>query len=71
MWNSVENPMVVDRYWADKEQEPKVIATCAGCEEDILEGQDIYEFAEGSVHNNSECCEQYVQAISMMKVAGE
>ena len=68
----IENPMVLDANWRHLEHpEPKVIDQCAGCQEEIYEGQDIFEFAEGSVHDNSECCKQYVGSISICKVAGE
>lgn len=67
----IENPMVIDRLWADKEQDLKVIGECEGCHEDILEGQDIYVFNDGMVHQDQECCIQYIGSISIIKVAGE
>lgn len=68
----IENPMVVDRYWND---EPHVVGECAGCGENIYAGEDIYDY-EGElelilVHQNTECCEQFVSDRSRCKVAGE
>lgn len=67
----VENPMVIDSLWRHLEQEPKVVGECEGCHEDILEGDDVYDFDGGLVHQDSECCMQYVANMSVCKVAGE
>jgi hypothetical protein len=60
----IENPMVIDRLWRHHEQEPKVIGECAGCWGDITANEHWYEFQEGKevvlVHQESECCKQYV-----------
>lgn len=71
-----ENKMVLDSHWRHLEKEPKVIDECLGCMEDIIAGEDVYEFMSLTgdtviVHQNSECCQQYVGAISNCKVAGE
>lgn len=71
MKGDLENPMFLDSQWRHLEKELKVVDYCQGCSEEIYEGQDIYEFAEGSVHNDSECCKQYIGSISLIKVAGE
>lgn len=73
---SIENPMVVDSHWRHLERKPKVIGECAGCHEDILEGQDILECNEFGneevlLHQDSECAYQFVTNISFCKVAGE
>jgi hypothetical protein len=72
----IENAMVKDSLWKEREQKPKVINECLGCMEDIYEGEDVYEFTSLTgetvlVHQNAECCQQYVGAISFCKVAGE
>lgn len=67
----IENPMVIDSHWRHLEREPKVIGECAGCHEDIYEGEDIYDFDSGLVHQDSECCQQYVAEMSVCKLAGE
>lgn len=67
----VENPMVIDSIWRKHECEPKVIGECAGCQEDIYEGQYIYDFDGELVHQNPECCMNYVANMSVCKIAGE
>lgn len=67
--NVIENPMVIDRLW--DEPELKVIGCCEGCGDDVLEGQDIYEFDGSMVHQNANCCLDYVSTKSFSKVAGE
>lgn len=66
----VENPMVLPV------KEPKVIGECVGCQEDIYEGEPVYEFhgcdANGALfHENAVCCLQYVSEMSVCKIAGE
>jgi hypothetical protein len=67
----IENPMVIDSLWKYREQEPEIIGTCEGCGDDILEGEDIYDFDGGLVHQDSDCCLQYVANMSRCRVAGE
>jgi hypothetical protein len=61
----IENPMVIDSLWKHQEDHRSVIGECAGCEEDIVGGQNYYEFTMSVVekvyvHQNPECCMQYV-----------
>jgi hypothetical protein len=71
----IENPMVIDKLWKEKEQEPKVIGDWAGCQEDILSGKDVYEFDDYGeivlIHQKSECCQHYVAEMSVCRIAGE
>lgn len=75
----VENAMVVDAHWRELEREPKVYGECAGCGDNIIAGQDYYEmeafngeFLETSlVHQNDDCCRQYVANTSFCRTAGE
>lgn len=72
----VENVMVLDSYWREKEREPKVICECAGCENEIFAGQDVYEFTEESgktvyIHDNLNCSRDYISSQSRSLVAGE
>ncbi|WP_284037429.1 hypothetical protein [Neobacillus sp. 114] len=79
----IENPMVIDSLWRHREKEPQVFGECAGCKEDIIAGDDYYEFvsveiAEGQahretilVHQSPECCQQYVGEMSFCRTAGE
>lgn len=73
----LENPMVVDSLWRHREQpEPKAIAECSGCEEEILEGETVLEFTDVDgetilVHQELDCCYQYVAGMARCKVAGE
>jgi len=53
------------------EPEPKIIAYCDGCGEGIYEGQDIYEFEDVILHQDSQCCEDYIGHFAITKVAGE
>ncbi|USK61305.1 hypothetical protein [Peribacillus asahii] len=65
----VENPMVMDGL--RERNEPKVVGECEGCHEAIYEGEDVYDFDGGLVHQDPDCCMQYVANISYCKVAGE
>jgi hypothetical protein len=72
----LDNPMVIDSLWRHREQEPKVVCECPGCEEDITEGDEVLEFTdvEGEtvlVHQDLECTYQYVAAMARCKIAGE
>jgi hypothetical protein len=76
MCREIENPMVIDAKWRHLEREPQIIGECAGCEEDIVSGESFYEFTMGVVskvfvHQNPECCMQYVAENSWCRVAGE
>ena len=53
------------------EPEPKIITYCDGCGKEIFEGDDIYEFEDVILHQNSECCENYISNFAITKVAGE
>ncbi|MEN0648882.1 hypothetical protein NSQ82_07615 [Caldifermentibacillus hisashii] len=63
---AVENPMV---HW--KEEEPKVVGYCEGCGEKIYEGDDVYDYDGGMIHQDSSCCMDYVANMSRCIVAGE
>lgn len=72
----VENPMVVDSLWREKEKEPAVFGECAGCMENIVACEDYYELEDSLgntvlVHQTSDCCWHYVAEISECKTAGE
>lgn len=73
--NEVENPMVIERIWQHKEQ-VKVIDECAGCMEDITEGEEVFEFTNmfgltALVHDNPRCCRALMADICVVKTAGE
>jgi hypothetical protein len=68
---NIENPMVVDSLWSQREKESKVVGECAGCQEDITADQDWYEVAGTTsngdqiiVHQSDDCCRQYVADMS-------
>jgi hypothetical protein len=67
----IENPMVIDSLWGAQEWQPPVIGECAGCEEDITANECYYEFQEGKetvlVHQESECCRNYVANMSICR----
>lgn len=72
----VENKMVVDSQWRHLEKKPQVFGECAGCQEDIIEGDAYYEVelnhgVTEMVHQKSECCMDYVSNMSYCKTAGE
>jgi hypothetical protein len=71
----VENPMILDSHWRHLEKEQKIIGECAGCHEDIVEGEDILvcnEFPneEVLIHQDNECVYQFVAGMSRCEVAG-
>jgi hypothetical protein len=71
MKGDIENPMVIDRLWRNQEWQPPVVGECAGCEEDITANECYYEFQEGKetvlVHQESECCRNYVSNMSICR----
>lgn len=71
----IENPMIIDSLWRDREKEPEVVGECAGCEEGIRANEDWYGFmlpdGERMIHQNAECCQQFIADISICKIAGE
>lgn len=72
----IENPMVNDKLWREKETEPKAIDECVGCLEDIYVGEAAYKFISITgqtvlVHQKAECCQQFIADISICEVAGE
>jgi hypothetical protein len=71
----IENPMVIDSLWSEREKEPEAIAECAGCGKDIYRGDDVYEFEDygeiALIHQKADCCQHYVSEMSFCKVAGE
>ncbi|MEK4150023.1 hypothetical protein NST02_23555 [Robertmurraya sp. FSL W8-0741] len=67
----IENPMVVDHLWRHLERTPKVVGTCEGCGEEILVGEDVYDFDGELVHQQSSCCMEFIANKSLCKVAGE
>lgn len=71
---NIENPMVLDSLWREREQEPKVFGECVGCQEDITANQYWYEVAQTTsegkhvlVHQSDECCRQYVAEMSFCR----
>jgi hypothetical protein len=74
MCREIENPMVIDAHWKPLE-EPKVFGECAGCKEDIVGGNDFYEIKTTNevlkVHQNPECCQQFVAEMAWCRTAGE
>lgn len=76
MRKEIENPMVIDAIWRNYEKEPAIVGECAGCLEDIYEGENILVFDDVHgetvmVHQDSECTYQYVSGMAYCKVAGE
>jgi len=71
----IENPMVIDSHWSEKEKEQTIIGECAGCQVDIYTGEDVYEFDDYGetvlIHQKSDCCMLYISEMSVCKVAGE
>jgi hypothetical protein len=70
----VENPMVIDSHWRHLEKEVRTFGECAGCEEDIAAGDDYFLITTPNeilkVHQNPECCFQYVGEMAWCKTAG-
>jgi len=51
--------------------EPVIVGVCEGCGQDIYEGEDVYDFSEGMIHQKASCCMEYVSGMSRYVVAGE
>jgi hypothetical protein len=72
----IENAMVVDSRWREREREPEVVDECAGCERAIYSGQEVYEFTQENgktvyIHDNLNCSRDYISSQSRSLVAGE
>jgi hypothetical protein len=73
----IENKIVLDSHWRALEQpEPQVFGECAGCQEDIIEGDAYYEIelnhdVTEMVHQKQSCCMDYVSNMSYCRTAGE
>jgi len=71
----IENPMVLDSYWRDRERSPEIYGECAGCGEFINEGEEYYEFdienMTYKIHEKSACCRDFISDISIIRTAGE
>lgn len=71
--NEIENPMVVDSKWRELEKHPQVIDECPGCFEDIVVGEDVYEFHDFGetilIHQDAECCRNFIAELSICKIA--
>lgn len=69
---SIENPMVIDSLWR---REPKVIGECDGCGQSIYSFEDYYDMQDQEetvlVHQNSECCFQFVADRSVCRSGRE
>lgn len=67
--------MVNDKHWKHHESKAKVVGECAGCKDEIYVGHDVYELEiDGEnflIHQDSKCCERFIEKISFWKVAGE
>lgn len=72
-YQEIENPMIRDRFWYDFERfEPKVVGECAGCKEEILEDEEIYQLdSDTIIHQDPMCCRDYVAEMGVCKLAGE
>lgn len=70
--SEIENPMVVDSLWKDK-KDLRVVGLCAGCQDEICEGEDIYEYDDYGeiifIHQKPSCCMDYVAEMSVCKTA--
>jgi hypothetical protein len=67
----IENKMVIDRLW--KDDKPKVVGECEGCQEEIYANEDYFYLplnGEIYLHQNHECIHQYIIDISI-SVEGE
>lgn len=65
---NVENPMVLNVKW----EEPRVIGECAGCFENIVEGEEFIEFLDGQmIHYDKYCAMAFCLESGERKVAWE
>ena len=71
MCRDIENPMVIDSLWREREQESKVIGECSGCEEDIYSNEQWFDFViKGEnylAHQDKECCYQFIAEMSISR----
>lgn len=67
----IENPMVIDSLWNDEPIELEVVGECAGCGEDIVEGDNIYQLDDFLIHSTTECCRDFIANNSFCRVAGQ
>ena len=66
----IENPIISDRH-PIRIQEPRVIGECAGCYGEIVEGESIIEFLDGSmIHYDRYCALAFCLEAGKEKTAG-
>lgn len=56
-------------YPADT-KEPQMVSVCEGCLELILEGEDMIEFQDAHLHDDSRCILEFIREGGVRKVAG-
>jgi hypothetical protein len=49
----------------------KLVGFCAGCGEEIYEGDDVIEIGDELIHETTVCAFDYCSHIGFSKVAGE
>ncbi|WP_158738655.1 hypothetical protein [Alteribacillus sp. YIM 98480] len=61
---SVENAMVLPNGYgfADpQEHEPEVIGTCSGCQEEIFDYDEAFQFGDDLLHDENACAGEYIR----------
>jgi hypothetical protein len=67
----VENPIISNRHPIRDPQDGKVVCYCAGCGQEIYEGDAVIEFDREMIHENKDCAFDFCAEIGFSKLAGE
>ncbi|MDF2650154.1 MAG: hypothetical protein K0Q73_5959 [Paenibacillus sp.] len=71
----VENGMVLDSLWRERERTPKEVGECAGCEETISANESYLDLDlhghQYLLHEKAECTYQFVSEMAICRSAGE
>lgn len=53
------------------QQEPvRILGKCPGCGDDIETGDEVIEFEDVLIHNDSSCCRRYLKSVGQERIVG-
>ncbi|MED5052670.1 hypothetical protein P9850_12680 [Anoxybacillus rupiensis] len=67
----LENFMISDRHPIRDPQDAKVVGYCAGCGQEIYDGDEIIEINGEMIHENKDCAFDFCAEVGFARVAGE
>jgi len=67
----VENFVISDRHPIRDREEARTVGYCAGCGDEIYEGDDIIEIMGEMIHESRDCAFDFCAEVGFTRVAGE